>query len=89
MMIGIVPVALAFAANFDGRHERTTHLLGASARMREFVGGSTPPIGMGFFGDPEADARAALGDEEYERRWAEGYAMTTDEAVAYALEYIE
>jgi hypothetical protein len=38
------------------------------------------------FGDPEADARAALGDEEYERAWAKGYSSTVDEAVAFALE---
>jgi hypothetical protein len=32
-----------------------------------------------------AAARAALGDEAFDRLWAEGKAMTLEEAVAYAL----
>jgi hypothetical protein len=36
--------------------------------------------------DPESDARGALGGQEYEQARAEGYAMSLDEAVAYALE---
>jgi predicted ATPase/class 3 adenylate cyclase len=37
-------------------------------------------------GDPEETARQALGENAYRRARAEGYAMGTDEAVAYALE---
>ncbi|HZA27539.1 MAG TPA: hypothetical protein VE915_07850, partial [Actinomycetota bacterium] len=36
--------------------------------------------------NPESDARQALGDEEYEQSRAEGYAMSPDDAVAFALE---
>ena len=36
-------------------------------------------------GDPETDARLHLGDEAFERAWAEGYEMDRESLVAYAL----
>jgi predicted ATPase/class 3 adenylate cyclase len=77
---------LAIMANHDGRHRRAAHLLGALQMMNEHAGGSAPEVAITFFGDPEPDARAALGDEEFERAWAEGYSSTVDEAVAFALD---
>jgi predicted ATPase/class 3 adenylate cyclase len=77
---------LAIMANHDGRHRRAARLLGALEMMNEHAGGSAPEVVIAFFGDPEPDARAALGDEEFERAWAEGYASTVDEAVAFALD---
>ena len=77
---------LALIANHDGRHRRAARLLGAWQMMNEHAGGSAPQVANALFGDPEPDARAALGDEEFERAWAEGYASTVDEAVAFALE---
>jgi hypothetical protein len=54
--------------------------------MNEQAEGRAPQVSYNLvFGDPEADARAALGDEEFEHAWAEGYAATVDEAVALAL----
>jgi predicted ATPase/class 3 adenylate cyclase len=75
---------LAFVANDDGAHERAARLLGASARIRDDVGGGVPPELGGRWGDPEEDARRALGEDAYERARAEGYAMSTEEAVSYA-----
>jgi hypothetical protein len=77
---------LAIMANHDGRHRRAARLLGALKMMNEHAGGSAPEVVIAFFGDPEPDARAALGDEEFEQARAEGYAATVDEAVALALE---
>ena len=37
-------------------------------------------------GDPALESRHALGDQVFESLRAEGYAMTLDETVAYALE---
>jgi predicted ATPase/class 3 adenylate cyclase len=87
MMMATMMLPLAVMAKEEGRHRRVATLLGASARLREEVGGGPPQfVVLPFFGDPEADARQALGDEEYEEARAEGYAMSFDEAVAFALE---
>jgi predicted ATPase len=80
---------LSFIANDEGEHERAARLLGASARIRDDIGGGVPPELGGRWGDPEGDARRALGEAAYQRARAEGYAMTTEEAIAYAREDIE
>jgi hypothetical protein len=38
------------------------------------------------WGDSEAEAQQAPGEDVYQRARAEGYAMTTEEALAYAVE---
>jgi predicted ATPase/class 3 adenylate cyclase len=86
LLFAPILVRLAFVANLDGRHHRAARLLGASEFMRESNGGGPPPIAMAHFGDSERDARAALGDDEFERARAEGRAMTMDEIVAFAAE---
>jgi predicted ATPase/class 3 adenylate cyclase len=77
--------ALALVADDQGDHARAARLIGASARMREEAGGA-PPEFLAIFGDPEGEARRAIGDEAYGRAWREGNAMNIEEAVAYALE---
>jgi tetratricopeptide (TPR) repeat protein len=77
--------SLALIANDDGHHERAARLVGASARIRAEVGGGAPPELTGRWGDPEEDARQALGEDAYRRARAAGYAMDTEEAVTYAL----
>jgi hypothetical protein len=77
---------LAFIANYEADHERAARLLGASARIRDDVGGGVPPQLGGQWGDPEEDARRALGEDAYQRARAEGYSMSTEQAVAYARE---
>jgi predicted ATPase/class 3 adenylate cyclase len=75
----------ALVSSDEGMHERTARLLGASARIRDETGGGAPPELLSRMGDPESDARKALGDEAFEWARAEGYAMSTEAAVAYAL----
>jgi predicted ATPase/class 3 adenylate cyclase len=77
--------SIAHIANDDGHHERAARLVGASARIRDEVGGGAPPELTARWGDPEEDARRALGEDAYRRPRAEGYAMNDEEAVAYAL----
>jgi predicted ATPase/class 3 adenylate cyclase len=77
---------LAIMATHDGLHQRAARLLGALQMMNEHAGGSAPEVSNIAFGDPEADARAVLGNEEFQRAWAKGYSSTVDEAVAFALE---
>ena len=48
--------------------------------------GAPPPAFLTQFGDPEGAARAALGDEAFERAHAEGYVMTVGQARLYASE---
>ncbi len=61
-------------------------LLGDSARLKEDLGtGFTPDYMSRLFGDPEAETRALLGDEEFEAARTEGHAMTLDEITDEAL----
>jgi hypothetical protein len=46
--------------------------LGASARIKDEGAGRPPSIASAFFGDPDATARAAQGEEAYERAHLEG-----------------
>ncbi len=75
---------LAILAVREGRHRRAARLLGADARGRDDLGGGPPAFYMPD--DPEPDARRALGSQEYEQARAEGYAMSPDDAIAFALE---
>lgn len=84
MSISMVLTGLALLANDDGLHGRAARLIGASIRIRDLLGGGIPPELIGRWGDPEDDARRALGAEAYDRAWAEGYAMDTEAAVAFA-----
>ena len=86
MSIAMVLTGLALLANDDGFPERAARLVGASARIRDELGGGIPPELIGRWGDPENDARTALGEDAYDRARAEGYAMDTERAVAYAHE---
>jgi predicted ATPase/class 3 adenylate cyclase len=82
--MGLMP--LAHIANDQGQHERAARLLGASARIRDELGGGIPPELGGQWGDPVQNAQEALGEQAYLRARAEGYAMDTETAVAHALE---
>jgi predicted ATPase/class 3 adenylate cyclase len=80
-------LALSWLASQEGNHERAGKLLGAFSRIKD-EGGGIPPTFLvtRFFGDLEADARRALGDEAYERARADGYSMTPGQARAYGLD---
>jgi predicted ATPase/class 3 adenylate cyclase len=78
---------LAAVAVATGDAETGVRLLGANAAIRERLGGGPPPEWLRL-GTPLEDARATLSPEAYDRAWAEGLAMTTDEAVAHALEAV-
>jgi predicted ATPase/class 3 adenylate cyclase len=84
MSVAMVLAGSALIANDDGLPERAARLVGASARIRDELGGGIPPELIGRWGDPASDAKKALGQEAYDRARAEGYAMDTETAVAYA-----
>ena len=86
MSTSMVLTGLALLAIDNGLPERAAHLVGASARIREELGGGVPPELIGRWGDPAKDARTALGEDAYDTARAQGYAMDTAAAVAYARE---
>jgi hypothetical protein len=82
--VGIVFSDLAFLATWSGRHREAVVLAGAAESVKSRIGG--PP--GGFAGiledDPVDEARLHLPDEETERAFAEGQAMSVDDAIAVA-----
>ena len=69
----------------DGDHHRAVRLYACASSLRGPVG--THPSGVGW-PNPEAhaaDLRSAFDEEAFAEAWAEGLAMSTDEALAYAL----
>src|SRR6185436_6757368 len=82
--IGIALTDLAFLAVWEGRYQDALRLAGAADSVRTRIGGPPGPIGGFLEGDPAADAREHLSPADADRAWAEGLAMTADEAVAMA-----
>ena len=82
--MGIAFTDLAFLATWEGRHRDAIRLAAASESLKERIGG--PPGGFAGIldGDPVAEARVHLSDEEADRAWQEGLAMSVDEATALA-----
>jgi predicted ATPase/class 3 adenylate cyclase len=74
---------LAAMANATGRPERAVRLAGATAMLKEKTRGQAPPA-MLPFPDPREVAAKLLDPASLERAWAEGRAMTLEEALAYA-----
>ena len=74
-------VDIAATARARGDFERAARLLGAAEALGE--GGDLPQQESG-----RTETRAALGNETFNRLWAEGESMTFDEAVAYTLEHL-
>jgi predicted ATPase len=61
------------------------HLAGAAEALRERLGGRVPLDFLGsFVGDPEAESRAHLPTEVADRAFAEGRALSVDDAMALA-----
>jgi predicted ATPase len=86
LMLGSALTSLAVLAKHEGDDVAVARLFGALSRIEDEGGGAPPPLAHVAFGDPEGQARAALGDEAFDRAHAEGYAMTMAQARAYAVE---
>jgi predicted ATPase/class 3 adenylate cyclase len=81
--------ALARLASAQGQVERAARLFGAAAALREAIGTPLLPDWLPeWHTDRErlvAAARAELGEEAFAAAWAQGRALTLEEAVTYAL----
>jgi hypothetical protein len=88
--VALALAALGGAAAAEAQHERALRLGGAAAALRAAAGERLerrldflPPATLDRWLDP---ARHALSQERAGAVWAEGAAMTMEEAIAYALE---
>jgi predicted ATPase len=77
---------LAAVAVTQGQHERVARLFGAAAGIREAMRAPLPPAERAEHDRSVAAVRTALGEEAFAAAWAEGRAMSLEEAVSHALE---
>jgi predicted ATPase/class 3 adenylate cyclase len=76
---------MAFLAVWEGRPQQALKFAGAAESIRDRIGGGPPPgFGGMLEGDPAAEARAQLSDEEAEQCWQEGRTMELEQALAMA-----
>lgn len=78
--------SLAAVVAMRDDHRRAARLFGAGEALREEIGASILPYHRPDYDHAVTVARAGMGEEAFAAAWAEGKAMTLDEAVAYALE---
>jgi predicted ATPase/class 3 adenylate cyclase len=76
---------LAMVANEMGQPERAIRLAGFAATWRKKVGGQVPDAFFPFT-DPREAAAKVLDEASVERAWADGSAMSLEDALAYARE---
>ena len=77
---GFTGVAVA-----QGESERSARLLGAAEEIREAVGAPMEPSEQVEVDGYSAAVRAELDEKAFSAAWAEGRAMTVEEAIDYAL----
>jgi predicted ATPase/DNA-binding SARP family transcriptional activator/DNA-binding CsgD family transcriptional regulator len=77
--------ASAALASSQGRLSRSARLWGAAESVRETIGATLSPVELHVYGPYINAARAGLDEAAWEEAWAEGKAMTVEEAVEYAL----
>ncbi len=81
-------VGLAGVSNARRQYDRAARLLGAAEALRqafETIGGGLSPELQADYDRRLASTRRSLGESAFAAAWAEGRAMTLDQAVEYAL----
>ena len=73
---------LASVVAAQGENARAARLWGTAAALREALGAPLQPIERVDYEQAVATARAHLGEEAFAFAWAEGRAMTAEQAVA-------
>jgi non-specific serine/threonine protein kinase len=77
---------LAAVAVGQAQSRRAARLFGAAERVREAMGAPLPPADRAEHDRSVAAVRGALGEDAFAAAWAEGRAMSLEEATRYALE---
>ncbi len=80
---GIGGLALA-----QGLAQRATQLMGAAEALREVIRAPLPPVDCAEYKKHTSAARSLLGEEAFGRAWAEGRAMTPEQAISEALKTV-
>jgi predicted ATPase/class 3 adenylate cyclase/DNA-binding CsgD family transcriptional regulator len=75
---------LARLAADSGNHHYATRILGAAQGIRHRMGQVRFPMYDAGYDDVVTTVRDALGEEAFEAAWAEGAALSTEDAIAYA-----
>jgi predicted ATPase/class 3 adenylate cyclase/DNA-binding CsgD family transcriptional regulator len=75
---------LAALAGEDGSHREAARLFGAAYAIRQRIGEVRFQIYNASYEASVAVVRNALGEEDFDSAWAEGAALSTEEAIAYA-----
>jgi len=72
----------------QGQAQRAARLLGSAEALRETIGAPLPVSDRAHYDYDRyaASIRVALGEERMAAAWAEGRAMTLEQAIACALE---
>jgi non-specific serine/threonine protein kinase len=85
---GIAASLEAFArlAGAEGQPERATRLWGAAEALRAAIGSPLPPSEREEYDRQVAAVREAMGKETFAPAWAQGRAMTLEQAIEYTLE---
>jgi non-specific serine/threonine protein kinase len=84
----VLPRAIAGVAGvavLAGHYGRAARLFGVEAGLREASGSRDMPFWRSIVELDVTTTRAALGDQAFSVAWAEGRAMTLEQAVAYGL----
>jgi DNA-binding CsgD family transcriptional regulator len=75
---------LAVLTSGAGSHREAARLYGAAASIRERMGATRFKIHDAYHEASAAVLRDALGKSDFDSAWAEGAALSTEEAIAYA-----
>ncbi|HET9875736.1 MAG TPA: response regulator transcription factor, partial [Mycobacterium sp.] len=75
---------LARLAAGDGNHQYAARLLGAADAVRQRMGNPRFPMYQSGYDAVVAAVREALGQNDFDAAWAEGAALSTEEAIGYA-----
>ncbi len=76
---------LAACAAAQNQPDRAARLFGSAEALRETIGAPLPPASRPDYEQGVAATRSALDVQAFAAAWAEGQAMTREQAVAYAL----
>jgi DNA-binding CsgD family transcriptional regulator len=79
-----LPDTLECLARLGGDHRSVARLCGAARAIRQRAGQIRFPMYSDGYHVAVTTARDALGQQQFEAAWAEGAALSTEEAIAYA-----